>query len=442
MSFIRSHAGRFSQAMSFSTISIVMILGLLSTVSQALGATYYVSTGGNDSSTGSAGAPWKTLGKAARTMVAGDTTIVLNGTYVEKEVQFNNSGTAAKPITLQAQNKHQAILSSISSCNPNISLYGSYVTIDGLSLVINSGNVYCAPNSASGTGVRCWNGGVGCTVRNIKTDDPTGPSGKIRSHGIKTNQHNSILEDNELAAGLETLGGDNIIVRRNLITCCGGAWGHSIITKGGGKNVLVYQNTVNAPTQNGWGILLGGSNASDSPQQECFNCIAFNNVIRVSANFRTMGFQGCKDCTFFNNVAFGGAMGMNTAPTSSNINNTWKNNILDCQGSNATESLQNTYTIDYNLFYNCTGVPQQAHPVTGNPLFVNSSSDWHLSTGSPAIRAGTAITARGYNGEVLVANFDWDGKQRTDPWDLGIYATSGQTADLTPPSPPSNLRLQ
>jgi pectate lyase-like protein len=441
MSSTISYLIRLSQTMSVLALSAVIVTGLLISASPAAGATFYVSTGGNDANPGTVGAPWRTIRKAASTLVAGDTAIVMNGTYIEPEIQFNNSGTASQRITLQAQNKHQAILSSTSSCNPNISIYDNYITIDGLSLVINPSNVYCTPNSAAGTGVRCWQGGVGCTVRNIKTDDPTGPSGKIRSHGIKTNQDNSLLEDNELAAGLETLGGDNIIIRRNIITG-GGEWNHAIVTKGGGHNVRVYNNYVNAPSMSGWGLLLGGANASDSPPQECFNCVAYNNVIRVSTGFRTMGFQGCKDCAFFNNIGFGGAFGMNTAPSSTNSNNTWKNNILDCQGSNATESLQNTYTIDYNLFFNCTGVPSQAHPITGNPQFVNPASNWHLQPGSPALNAGTTGIFMDFSGNPIVITSDYAGIIRTVPWDLGIYAANGVVGDITPPITPSNLRIE
>ena len=436
-----SYLIRFLQSMSVLALSAVIVTGLLISASPALGGTFYVSPGGNDANSGTVGAPWRTIGKAASTLVAGDTAILMNGTYIEPEVQFDRSGTGSQPITLQAQNKHQAMLSSTSSCNPNISVYGSYITIDGLSLVINPSNVYCTPNSAAGTGVRCWQGAVGCVVRNIKTDDPTGPSGKIRSHGVKTNQPNSLIEDNELGAGVETLGGDNIIIRRNLITG-GGEWNNGIVTKGGGHNVQVYNNYVNAPSMSGWGLLLGGSNASDNPPQECFNCVAYNNVIRSSASFRAMGFQGCKDCAFYNNIGFGGALAMNPAPSSTNINNTWKNNILDCQGSNATENLLGNYTIDYNLFFNCTGTPSQVHSITGNPLFVNPSSDWHLRAGSPALNAGTAVTVTGLNGGVIPVNLDMDGKLRTAPWDLGIYAVNGVIGDITAPAAPVNVRIQ
>ena len=186
-----------------------------------LAATYYVQITGNDSTTRqnamNQSTPRRTINAGKNCLTApGDTLIVGDGTYVEGHIDISASGTLASPITIRAQNKWRATLSSISSCNPNISVGGSYITIDGLSLVIDPANVYCRPNSASGTGVRCWPGGTGCVVRNIKTDDPTGPNGKIRSHGVKTNQSNSIVENNELGAGMESLAGDNEIGRAHV----------------------------------------------------------------------------------------------------------------------------------------------------------------------------------------------------------------------------------
>ena len=47
-------------------------------------ATYYVSTSGNDGNNGtSLSTPWRTINKAAQTMVAGDTVYVRGGTYRE-----------------------------------------------------------------------------------------------------------------------------------------------------------------------------------------------------------------------------------------------------------------------------------------------------------------------------------------------------------------------
>lgn len=50
----------------------------------ASGATYYVSTVGNDSNNGTFAAPWKTIQKACNTVVAGDTVCIKAGTYKGK----------------------------------------------------------------------------------------------------------------------------------------------------------------------------------------------------------------------------------------------------------------------------------------------------------------------------------------------------------------------
>jgi hypothetical protein len=62
-------------------------------VSIGTGATYYVSTAGNDTNNGSSGSPWRTIQHAANTAVAGDTVYVMGGVYNEV-VTFPNSGSA------------------------------------------------------------------------------------------------------------------------------------------------------------------------------------------------------------------------------------------------------------------------------------------------------------------------------------------------------------
>src|SRR2546428_9232867 len=66
------------------------------------GAVYYVDgVTGNDFNGGTAGAPWRTIQKAANTLVAGETAIVNAGTYYER-VLVTRSGTAGNLITFQA----------------------------------------------------------------------------------------------------------------------------------------------------------------------------------------------------------------------------------------------------------------------------------------------------------------------------------------------------
>jgi hypothetical protein len=70
----------------------------LTSVAQA--SVYYVAKTGSDSNSGSASAPWLTIGHAALEAKAGDTVFVGNGTYNES-VLFANSGTSSAPRSTQ-----------------------------------------------------------------------------------------------------------------------------------------------------------------------------------------------------------------------------------------------------------------------------------------------------------------------------------------------------
>ena len=74
------------------------------TSSSACAATYYVSPSGNDTATGaSITSPWKTLQKAANSMIAGDSCLIRGGVYRETVTPVN-SGTASAPIAYMPYN--------------------------------------------------------------------------------------------------------------------------------------------------------------------------------------------------------------------------------------------------------------------------------------------------------------------------------------------------
>lgn len=95
----------------------VSVLMLCLWVSPALGATYYIGVGstasdGNPGTTQSA--PLATFDTAVRRLTAGDTLILLDGTYTENNSGllrlFSKNGTASHPITIKALNERQAWL--------------------------------------------------------------------------------------------------------------------------------------------------------------------------------------------------------------------------------------------------------------------------------------------------------------------------------------------
>jgi hypothetical protein len=78
----------------------------------AAGRVFYVSPGGSDGSPGTVSQPWKTIGKATRTLRAGDVVYIKNGTYREWVLLGDqaNSGTAAQPIAYRAYPGHRPVL--------------------------------------------------------------------------------------------------------------------------------------------------------------------------------------------------------------------------------------------------------------------------------------------------------------------------------------------
>jgi len=74
--------------------------------------TYYLSPSGDDSNIGTQSQPWKTIQKAADTMMAGDTVLIAPGVYEEGLIKPVYSGTKDSPITYKAldyNNKPQIV---------------------------------------------------------------------------------------------------------------------------------------------------------------------------------------------------------------------------------------------------------------------------------------------------------------------------------------------
>ena len=67
------------------------------------GAEYFVSTTGLDTNGGSSGAPWRTIQKAANTVVPGDTVSILAGTYAERVTISGKRASAGLPIVFRTR---------------------------------------------------------------------------------------------------------------------------------------------------------------------------------------------------------------------------------------------------------------------------------------------------------------------------------------------------
>jgi len=108
------------------------------------GSVYFVSPSGNDNNPGTLNQPWKTIRKAANSVIAGDTVYLRGGVYFES-VEINRSGTSAAPISFLAYPDETPILDGNNYTIPSIAwgpllkCNGDYIYISGLEVRYSRG---------------------------------------------------------------------------------------------------------------------------------------------------------------------------------------------------------------------------------------------------------------------------------------------------------------
>jgi hypothetical protein len=128
--------------LAFALALAVALTLALSTSAQTAAAqvnsTYYVSTKGSDSNSGTMSSPWQTIQHAANSVSAGATVYVFGGVYHEA-VNFPASGTASAPITFQSYPGQTAVIDGTGVKCCGSSGTEGLVTIVNQSYVVVSG---------------------------------------------------------------------------------------------------------------------------------------------------------------------------------------------------------------------------------------------------------------------------------------------------------------
>lgn len=422
---------------------------------EGTGTVYWVNPStGNDANNGtSSSTPWKTLAKAASTATAaGSTIILMDGVYIQGQVNWASSGTSTQPITVKAQNKWGAIISSTSGCFPSFNVTGSYVTVKNLHFRMDPTNVTCGSYTATNMDIYAWASGIARVGTN-----PTSGNVGFKAHGIKSTstgragciksqQDYTLIQNCDVMNMLETFNSRSSIIRNNTIRGQD-VWGTSILVKGGCRSTEVYNNLIfhTSLDTSSAGILLGGTSDptyiwDDVAGFEAYNCIAYNNIMvnTVANDYVLNGFRGAKDSAMFNNTFVNCRLDARVAGVSgaASTNVQFRNNIMI--GSNTSiyqpggsYTVAGTSPISNNVFYNFTNPPAQTGGSTSNPNLVNQTTDFHLQSGSVANNAGTTPVIAGYYGEAFTFNKDFAGITRGTTWDVGAYEYS-TVADPTP----------
>jgi hypothetical protein len=377
----------------------------------AFATTYYVATTGSDSNPGDVAQPWRTLQHAANTVVAGDTVIVEDGTYVEA---FNisgsgHTGTASAPIVFKSQSKWGAKIAPTStSGNSNYTFYFSHVNYVTLQDFEVTGTTTTA------IGIKIDSGNFNTIKGNNVHDIGVSTTACTSGAAIGVADSNNTISGNYV---------HNIGPPRTASFRCNQQ--HAIYCTDGCINVT-FQNNIIFEIWQGYAFHLNGTTLTG-------NVVTNNTVFNVGDTPHNSGGPFILDC--------------HTSCDSNEINNNIFANtggggcIWEVQESGATIGTHNLYynndeftcsTGNGTPYIWVTGSANHTGTQTGDPLFVNytgtTTGDYHLQATSAAIHNATAIGA---------ATTDYDGVPRPKgvACDIGAY----EFVASAPPNAPTNL---
>ncbi|GAB2721037.1 right-handed parallel beta-helix repeat-containing protein [Paenibacillus thermoaerophilus] len=187
------------------TIMILSVSAPLSAFSgyQAPGKVYYVASDGNDSNPGTKDAPWRTIQKAADTLIAGETVLVREGVYKEF-VSIRSSGSAADGyIVFQAYPGERPVIDG-----SELDLSGgesALVQLRGVSFVVVDGfeirNLRSSQDDQYPAGIRVQYGGTNIHILNNDVHHIENVSSGGNAHGIHVYGNSALSLKNVRVSG-------------------------------------------------------------------------------------------------------------------------------------------------------------------------------------------------------------------------------------------------
>ena len=426
-------------------VAVICFMLLFVGVGVASATGYYVATWGSDSNPGTEDLPWRTISKAADTLVAGDTVYIKEGTYNERVIP-QNSGSPGNYITYTAYPGHTVTIDGT-----GISVYPSglflienkdYIKVSGLRIE----NYH--PENGAAFGIYIYNGCDHIIIENNFISN-TGGCGIYAYRGSSSN---IIIDNNEVShTNLDptwdqeviSLAGVNTFeIKNNHV--------HDVIhiaidAKADCKNGKIYGNLVHNVTDSvmsgSLGIYIDGAYDID---------IYENVVYDISCGGIVLGLErptwdDIKKVNIYNNIVYDSEYGVMIWPACQEtiedieiINNDCYNNDLDgifvgdlpiqnltirnniVDGNNRYQiQIVNTgkitgLAVDHNLINGSTQYYGTDY-IEGNPKFVNPvTANFHLQADSPAIDSGSSVGA---------PSNDFDGILRPQGagYDIGAY---------------------
>ncbi|MGD9489708.1 MAG: right-handed parallel beta-helix repeat-containing protein [Calditrichaceae bacterium] len=449
-------------------IMIIIAVLTLFMISSAFGATYYVNTGsGNDQNPGtSAGSAFKTIGKAANVMSAGDECLVSAGNYDER-VRITRSGSKNAPIVYSAEEG--------AVCR-GFTIKADYIHIVGFEITNSDRNDY-----EDGAGIHVsgdyneiknnyihhvYREGVRLGQSNTSTETSNCiVSGNLFEYcgqaGIQLSGTNHLIENNEIShtvqwsktnpKGLDADGmrffGSGHIIRKNHIHDIllsdpeNGSSPHvdAVQTWGPAYDIIFEQNlfSTGEPELNKQIFMVSEVNA---PVKNLTfrNNIFYDNYrgLNIVGSHPDVGPSPIENISIVNNTFINlknNAFELHDSPDGRVVNNIF----YDCRSVSIDGKSYNGLEIGYNCYYHSDGTTPSGEKEEGDqwqvdPKFVNVKvRDYNLKPDSPLIDAGKILS------DILFDFRDITRPQKMG-YDIGAYEFF---VDGSMPESPRNLKI-
>jgi hypothetical protein len=419
------------------------------------GMIYYVAPTGNDDHSGNIDYPWRTVQKAADTLVAGDTVYIRAGTYHERVVP-QNSGSAGQPITYAAYPGETVTIDGTGVVVPEYSgLFDlaerDYIRVSGLRVIHSNYYGIVADTSSHVTieynyvydtyssGISSWSSNNIIVDGNEVVGACTGPwqehisISNTDTFEVRYNHIHDVMPGTEGKEGLSVKDASshgqvygNHVYNLNHVGIYVDAEAEHLF------DIEVSQNRVH--DIEAMGFSLASEQGGTLENIRLYNNIAYNNLVGLWLSACCIATHPFKDITIINNTfayngrnGWGGGIGIENTQMQNVVirNNICSQNIYSQMA--ADPSILPELTVDHNLtdgdrdpefeFYG-VGDLVDVSPSFVNPLMGN----YHLRPDSPAIDMGSEIDAPAddFDGRARPLDGNDDGAAA---YDIGAYET-------------------
>ena len=411
---------------------------------------FYVSVSGSDSNPGSQSQPWRSIQKAAKSLVAGDTVYVRGGVYNES-VRISNSGTQSQPIRFLAYPGETPVIDGNNYQLPTVywgvllEISGNYIQVSGLEIrysnwmgVVLSGQHDLASNMnvhhsretgmlVSGDYGIVENSRVWQNANRNETNTPYGQGGWATGLSAARHPNYAVLRGNTIynnwGEGLSTFEANGTVMEDNVVY---DNWSTNVYISDA-TNVLLQRNLVYGSDNS---LIKSGSRIGIEMGDEVYNPPSSNITIinnLVYGNYRNFfWWQGNKGGGLLN-VLIANNSFINSRSTSGvqidagpHQNVRFYNNIVQQDGSLPVAGVDSGsgITFSHNLWSKKPpSIASGAGDIIADPLLTKTgnftSPAWYqLQASSPARDSAVRIS------EVVS---DFFGKSKGDLPDIGAF---------------------